>query len=71
MACATCGGRTDGFKCAKCGAESLLNDPDHPCRDEDGNSLMTAKCGMCMKVEPECSCAGAAGTGGGDTTAAA
>ncbi len=56
MACQTCGGKTDGYKCEKCGVETLLKDPDHPCKTEDGDSAMMAKCAMCRKVEEQCTC---------------
>lgn len=52
MACKTCGGETDGFKCDMCGAEAAEHDGAHSC----GADHCMPKCKACNEAEAKCSC---------------
>ena len=53
LGCATCGGKTDGFKCAMCGEVSAAHNPEHAC----GGEMFQARCAACNEAESKCTCA--------------
>lgn len=50
--CKTCGGRTQGYKCDVCGAESPVHVESHRC----GGPHCMPKCGGCYEAEALCEC---------------
>ena len=52
MDCIKCGGKTKGFKCDDCGAESSKHDKNHSC----GGARCMPKCVGCNEAQAKCSC---------------
>ena len=50
--CITCGGHTDGYKCAMCGEEMSEVKADHSC----GGENCQRKCSGCNKPASQCDC---------------
>jgi hypothetical protein len=54
LLCAKCGGDTDGWKCAICGAEDTSHAPDH--LHVGSNRYCTLRCARCGQADVHCTC---------------
>ncbi len=54
MQCPKCGGETEGWKCAICGAESATHDSNH--KHADSDRYCTMKCKACAQADVLCTC---------------
>jgi hypothetical protein len=54
VACPRCGGATDGWKCAICGSESTVHNPNHQHAGSD--RYCTLMCAACERADVLCTC---------------
>lgn len=52
--CAKCGGESDGWKCAICGALSATHNPNHIHQESD--RYCTIRCAACGEADVLCTC---------------